>query len=59
MSPFSPEYDEIRSQVSSVLVGAVVESTQWGDGQAMVTVTLPARDVWGVVHGHWIVVHRN
>ena len=56
---FVTEYDEIRSQVNSVLIGAVVESTQWGDGQAMVTVTLPARDVWSVVHGHWIIVHRN
>jgi hypothetical protein len=56
---FVTEYDEIDSQVTAVLTGAVVDNTSWGDGMANVTVSIPARDVWTVIHSHWIIVKRN
>ncbi|MHC4235255.1 MAG: hypothetical protein ACYSUQ_09085 [Planctomycetota bacterium] len=56
---FITEYDEVRSQVDSVLVGAVVERTTWGGGMAEVTVGMPARDVWSVIHSHLVIVERH
>lgn len=56
---FVTEYDEIHSQVDAVLIGAVVERTIWGEGMAEVTVSLPARDVWTVIHSHMIIVERR
>ncbi|MFQ5490975.1 MAG: hypothetical protein ACE5GE_09665 [Phycisphaerae bacterium] len=56
---FITEYDEINSQVDAVLYGAVVENTRWGDGMATVTVSLPARDVWSVIHSQYLIVHRR
>ncbi len=56
---FVTEHDEINSQVTAVLRGAVVETTRWGDGMATVTVSIPARDVWTVVHSHWLIVRRQ
>ncbi len=56
---FITEYDEINSQVNAVLVGAIVDNTSWGDGMATVQVSIPARDVWTVIHSHWVIVRRN
>lgn len=56
---FVTEYDEVRSQVDAVLVGAIVEDTNWGDGMATVTVSLPARDVWTVINSQLLIVKRQ
>jgi hypothetical protein len=56
---FVTEYDEISTQVDSVLIGAVIEGTTWSDEMASVRVSLPAADVWKVIHSHWVIVHRR
>ncbi len=56
---FITEYDEVNSQVSAVLAGAVVENTAWGEGMATVEVSIPARDVWTVIHSQWVIVKRR
>ena len=56
---FVTEYDEINSQVTAVLTGAVVDNTRWGEGMATVEVSIPAGDVWSVVHSHWMIVKRH
>ena len=56
---FVTEYDEITSQVDAVLIGAMVEKTEWGGGTARVTVSLPGMEVWSVFHQQiQIVSHR-
>ena len=56
---FVTQYDEISSQVDAVLIGAVIEDTRWGADMATVRVSLPASDVWRVVHSHWVIVQRQ
>ncbi len=56
---FVTEYDQITSQVDAVLIGAMVDRTEWGDGMARVTVSLPGMEVWSVIHQQMtIVTHR-
>ncbi len=45
---FVTEHDDITTQVDSVLIGAMVDRTEWGDGMARVTVSLPGMEVWSV-----------
>ena len=45
--------------MDAVLVGAIVEDTNWGDGMATVTVSLPARDVWTVINSQIMIVRRQ
>jgi len=56
---FVTEYDEIRSQVDAVLVGAIEERTDWGADMVTVTVSLPARDVWTVVNSQIVITRRR
>ncbi len=42
-------HDEIRTHIDAVLVGAVVERTEYDGDTAHVTVTVPGMQVWGVV----------
>jgi hypothetical protein len=56
---FVTEYDEINSQVSAVLSGAVVENTQWGPDMATVTVSIPGAEVWTVVHSKMVIIKRR
>ncbi len=56
---FVTEYDEIRSQVDSVLMGAMIESTEWKGDIAEVTVSVPAMEVWAVVGPQWKIVNRG
>lgn len=56
---FVTEHDTITSQVDAVLIGAMVEKTEWGGGTASVTVSLPGMEVWSVFHQEIKVVsHR-
>ncbi|MFH0983547.1 MAG: hypothetical protein V2A79_18690 [Planctomycetota bacterium] len=56
---FVTENDQISSQVDTVLIGAMVERTEWGDGVARVTVSLPGMEVWSVVYQQMRVVTRR
>jgi hypothetical protein len=56
---FVTQHDEINTQVQAVLAGAVTSEPTFVAGAATVTVTLPAADVWRVVHGHMEVVQRR
>lgn len=56
---FVTQYDEINSQVNAVLVGAVADAPSFGNGVARVTVTIPATDVWRVVHQQITIVQRK
>lgn len=46
---FITQYDEIRARLDAVLEGAFVERTEWQDGMAIVTVSVPGAEVWWVV----------
>ena len=56
---FVTEYDEISSQVQAVLVGAVAGQPVFRGGVAEVTVSMPAAEVWSVVHQHMLIVERR
>jgi len=56
---FVTEYDQISTQVNAVLVGAVIESTKWDADMAEVTVSVPARDVWRVIHSQMVIVQHH
>ncbi len=56
---FVTEYDEIVTQVEAVLAGAVGEGPVFSGEIARVTVSLPAAEVWSVVHQHMLVVKRR
>ena len=56
---FVTEYDEINAQVDAVLMGAMVERTEWKDGMAEVTVSIPGMQVWNVISDQLIIVNRG
>ncbi len=56
---FVTEHDSITSQVDAVLIGAMVDRTEWGGGIARVTVSLPGMEVWSVFHQEIRIVKRR
>ncbi len=56
---FVTEYDEIATQVTAVLRGAVADSASFEGEIATVRVSIPAADVWSVVHQHMVIVDRR
>jgi len=56
---FVTEYDEIQTQVNAVLAGAVAGAATYDGGVATVTVSIPAADVWSVVHQQMLIVQRR
>jgi hypothetical protein len=56
---FVTQHDEIRTQVDAVLAGAVSSEASFTQGTASVTVSIPAADVWSVVHEHMKIVQRR
>jgi hypothetical protein len=56
---FVTQHDEIATQVQAVLAGAVVDSPEYGGDIARVKVSLPASEVWSVIHQHMVIVKRR
>ncbi len=56
---FVTQHDEIRTQVDAVLAGAVSAEPMFAAGTASVTVSIPAAEVWSVVHQHQRIVQRR
>ena len=56
---FVTERDEIFTQVEAVFAGAVSEEPQFSADVATVTVSLPAAEVWSVIHQHMLVIERR
>lgn len=56
---FVTEHDEIRTQVDSILVGATSSEPRFEGSVAIVTVSLPAADVWRVVHSEMTIIQRR
>lgn len=56
---FVTQYDEINSQLNAVIIGAVADPPVFANGVATVTVSLPAIDVWRVVHQQMTIVERR
>jgi len=56
---FVTQHDEIRTQVNSVIAGAVADAPTFDGGVATVKVSLPGADVWSVVHQYMEVVKRR
>ncbi|UCF34083.1 MAG: LPP20 family lipoprotein [Phycisphaerales bacterium] len=56
---FVTEYDEIATQVSGVISGAVTGDPIYTGGVARVTVSIPAADVWRVVHQQMLIIERR
>jgi hypothetical protein len=56
---FVTEYDEIVSQVDAVLANAVASTPVYEANVATVTVSIPAAEVWTVVHQHMLIVKRR
>ncbi len=56
---FVTEYDEIASQVDATLADAVAGTPVFSGDVASVTVSIPAAEVWTVVHQHMLIVQRR
>ncbi len=56
---FVTQHDEIMTQVEAVVAGAVSSEATFEGGVATVTVSIPAADVWSVVHEHMKIVQRR
>ena len=56
---FIAEYDDITTQVDAVISGAVASVATFDGAVATVTVSIPAADVWSVVHQHMLIVERR
>ena len=56
---FVTQHDEIRTHVDAVLVGASSGDPRWEGGIATITVSLPAADVWRVVHSEMTIIQRR
>ena len=56
---FVAQHDEIQTQVQAVMAGAVAGEPIFEAVFARVTVTIPAADVWRVVHSHIEIVQRR
>lgn len=56
---FVTQHDEIQTQVQAVIAGAVAGEPRFDGSTATVTVSIPAADVWRVVHSHMEVVQRR
>ncbi len=48
---FVAQHDDLRALVDAVLVNALVTKTEFTGSTAVVTVSVPGMDVWGVVNG--------
>jgi hypothetical protein len=56
---FVTEYDEIRTSVDAVITGAVEENVEFTGDTYRVTVSIPAADVWSIVHQQMLIVQRR
>lgn len=56
---FVTEYDEINAQVDDILMGSIVEQTEWKDGVAEVTVSVPGMEVWAVCNQQLLILQRR
>jgi hypothetical protein len=57
---FVTQHDEISGQVAAVIAGAIMESPDYSEsGIARVRVTLPAAQVWSVVHPQMKIAGRR
>ncbi|MFQ5589897.1 MAG: hypothetical protein ACE5HE_01925 [Phycisphaerae bacterium] len=56
---FVTEYDEITAQVDATLAHAVASLPAFDSGVATVTVSIPAAEVWAVVHQQLLIVQRR
>lgn len=56
---FVTEYDEIRTNVDAVITRAIEENVEFTGDTYRVTVSIPAADVWSVVHQHMLIVQRR
>ena len=48
---FVAQHDDLKALVDAVLVNALVTKTEFTGSTALVTVSVPGMDVWGVVNG--------
>ncbi len=56
---FVTESDEIQAQMNTVLMGAQIEHTDFGNETARVTVSIPGADVWSIVHDQIVITKRS
>jgi len=56
---FVTEHDEIRTQVQGVIAGAVEDDPKWDGDIVSIRVSIPASEVWSVVHQEMKIVERR
>lgn len=56
---FVTQYDEISAQLNAVIIGAVADKPVFANGVASVTVSLPANEIWRVVHQQITIVEHK
>lgn len=56
---FVTEREEIASQVQSIIAGAVAAEATFADDVASVTVSIPASDIWTVIHQEMVIEKRR
>ena len=55
---FVTQNDDIATHVDGVLVGSMVEKTEFDGETANVTVSIPGMQLWEVVHARLLVLRR-
>jgi hypothetical protein len=56
---FVTEYDEINAQLDAVLMGSMVDRTEFTADTAKVTVSIPGMEVWDVVSDQMVRIGRS
>jgi len=56
---FVTEHDEIKTQVQGVVAGAIEDDPKWEGDIVSIKMTVPAAEVWSVVHSHMEIVERR
>ena len=53
---FVAEHDDIATHMDAILVGSMVEKTEFDNGTAHVTVSIPGMQIWEIVHERYRIV---
>jgi hypothetical protein len=59
VADFVAQHDQVIAQVEGVLSGAIQDDPRWDGDVVSVRVSIPAADVWSVIHDYMNVVRRR
>lgn len=56
---FVTEHDDIATHMDAILVGSMVEKTEFDNETSHVTVSIPGMQIWEIVHERYTIVRRG